>query len=158
MNEYIPTIIKQLERELATAIAASEDARSSATHSENIADNRYDTLALEAAYLAYGQSARIEELQESINLYKRFRQPDFTQQSSIQLGALVDIESNSGDIQRLFIGPAAGGLCIEEKPQVIRVITTTTPLGQALLHRTIDEEFGLIINQQSLRFTIIDIQ
>lgn len=158
MQMLIPTIIRQLERELATAVSASQQAHSSATHSENISDNRYDTLAVEAAYLAHGQSVRITELQESISLYKRFQRPDFTQQSSIQLGALVDIENSSGDIQRLFIGPAAGGLCIEEEPQVIRVITTATPLGQALLHKNIDDEFELNINQQSQHFTIIDIQ
>ncbi len=73
MLNIIPAIIQQLEQELATAIKASQQAHSGATHSENTADNKYDTLALEAAYLAHGQSVRIEELQQSINLEKSVR-------------------------------------------------------------------------------------
>lgn len=158
MDNLVAAIIEQLERELATALKASQEAHSSATHSENVADNKYDTLALEAAYLAHGQSVRISELQESINLYKRFRRPAFTQQSSIQLGALVDIENSSGQVQRLFIGPAAGGQSIEEKPHTIHVVTVSTPLGQAMLNKMLDDEIELRINKRSEYFTIIDIQ
>ena len=168
--ELVTAIIEELERELATAIKAGVEAHSSATHSENVADNKYDTLALEAAYLAHGQSVRIAELQESINLYRRFKRPELTQQSSaqpsiqlsiqpsIQLGTLVDIENDNGDIQRLFIGPAAGGISIKDKPHIIRVITPSTPLGKALLNKTIDDEIVININHQSQYFTIIDIQ
>jgi transcription elongation GreA/GreB family factor len=37
-----------------------------ATHSENIVANKYDTLAVEAAYLAHGQSMRFAELKQVI--------------------------------------------------------------------------------------------
>ena len=158
MHPLICAIINQLENELATAINASEQAHSSATHSENIADNKYGTLALEAAYLAHGQSVRITELQQSIAKYKQFKRPDFSQHSSVQLGAQVDIENSLGEIQRLFIGPGAGGLCITENSQSIRVITTATPLGQALLNKNIDDDIEISINKQSQYFTITDIQ
>jgi hypothetical protein len=57
MHYLISAIVEKLELELSTAVAASQQARDSATHSENIAANRYDTLAVEAAYLAHGQSS-----------------------------------------------------------------------------------------------------
>jgi len=158
MNSIINAIVQQLERERSTAIMASQEAHSSAIHSENVADNKYDTLATEAAYLAHGQSVRIAELQEMINVYRRFKCPEFSQQSTIKLGALVDIEDDEGKIKRVFIGPGAGGLNIEVQSISILVISTVTPLGQALLDKGLHEVFELKINRQSLSFTVIDIQ
>ena len=158
MTNTVLDIIKQLERELATAANSSRQAHDSATHSENIADNKYDTLALEAAYLAHGQSVRIVELQETIHLYKNFQPSSFTQQSLIQLGARVDIQSEKGDIQRLFIGPAAGGLCIEENGKPVNVITAASPIGQVLLNKGLEDEIALMINKIPQSFTVIDIK
>lgn len=158
MQHLVPTIIEQLESELATAIRANEEAHSSATHSENIATSRYDTLAIEAAYLSHGQSMRIADLQDSIALYRRFKRPDFDQHSSIQMGALVSLEDSEGDIQRLFIGPSAGGLRIPGKLNNLQVLTLATPLAKALLNKTVGDEIELKINAQSQYFTIIDIQ
>lgn len=158
MDTLVSAIIKQLESELATAITASQEAHSSATHTENVADNKYDTLALEAAYLAHGQSVRIAELEESIRAYKHFKRLHFDAQSSIQIGALVDLENENGDITQLFIGPCAGGLCLGEKPNITRVITPATPLGKALLHKSIDDDIELKINHQTQYFTVIDIR
>ena len=158
MHTFVSSIIEQLESELATATVASQQAHSSATDSENIADNKYDTLALEAAYLAHGQSVRIEELLASINQYKRFNWPEFNQQSSIAIGALITIEDDSGDAQKLFIGPNAGGLCIAEKSMMIRVITSATPLGRALLGKTVGDEVALHINNTSSHFTVVNIE
>jgi transcription elongation GreA/GreB family factor len=158
MDDLITAIINQLESELATAVAASQDAHASATHSENIADNKYDTLATEAAYLAHGQSVRIAELHDSIHCYKRFQWPNFNQQSSIQLGARVDIENSKGEVQRLLIGPAAGGLRIIDQTHTVQVVTIATPLGQVLLNKTIDEAVELRVNSLSQHFTIIDIK
>ena len=158
MYYLVSSIIEQLEGELATATAASQEAHNSATHSENIASNKYDTLAVEAAYLAHGLSVRIADLQKSIALYKQFQRPNFNRQSTVQTGALVEIENDKGETQRLFIGPAAGGLSLGEKPNIIQVITPATPLGQALLNKTIDDEFELHIGSLSQYFTLIDIQ
>jgi transcription elongation GreA/GreB family factor len=157
MNPIINAIIVQLERERATALMASQEAHSSATHSENVADNKYDTLATEAAYLAHGQSLRITQLQQTIDTYRRFKCPVFNRQSSIGLGALVVLE-NGGETQRVFIGPGAGGLKIEPQATSTLVITGATPLGQALLDKGLQENFELTVNRQTLSYTVIDIQ
>lgn len=47
-------IIADLNAAIQTALAAADDARATATNKENVAENRYDTLGLEAAYLAHG--------------------------------------------------------------------------------------------------------
>ena len=51
-------ILTALETNHQTAISATQQAHDTATHEENIAENKYDTLGLEAAYLAHGQAQR----------------------------------------------------------------------------------------------------
>ncbi|ARN76420.1 hypothetical protein BST96_14075 [Oceanicoccus sagamiensis] len=158
MHYLVRAIIEQLEQELSTAANASQQAHASATHSENIADNKYDTLAVEAAYLAHGQSMRIAELQQAIALYQQFKRPQFSAQSSIQLGALVCIEDDQGQQRHLLLGPAAGGLSLNRNGDIISLITPATPLGQALMGQTLDDEVLLQLNQQQQRFTIVSIE
>jgi transcription elongation GreA/GreB family factor len=158
MHYLVCAIIEQLQLELSTAVAASQQAHDSATHSENIADNKYDTLAVEAAYLAHGQSIRIAELKQSIALYQHFQRPTFNAGATIQLGALVCIEDDQEQQRRLLIGPAAGGLSIDSAQGPIQVITPTTPLGQVLMGKRVDDEVDWQINQRKESFSIVDIE
>ena len=59
-------IIADLNAAIQTALAAADDARATATNKENVAENRYDTLGLEAAYLAHGQSERVMQLNATL--------------------------------------------------------------------------------------------
>ncbi|MFT6436803.1 MAG: transcription elongation GreA/GreB family factor [Candidatus Azotimanducaceae bacterium] len=158
MHYLVSAIIQTLKLELSTAVAASRQAHDSATHSENIAANKYDTLAVEAAYLAHGQSMRIAELKQSIALYQHFQRPDFNTRSTIQLGALVCIEDDQGQQKRLLIGPAAGGLSINSEQGAIQVITPTAPLGQALLGKRVDDELNWQIHQRKESYSVIAIE
>ena len=125
---------------------------------ENIADNKYDTLAVEAAYLAHGQSLRIADLQQSISRYQHFKPPVFDAHSSIQLGAVVSIENELGQHKHLFIGPCSGGLSIEHQGKLIQVITPATPLGQALMGKHADEDATWQHGQQQQEVSILAVQ
>ncbi|MEH6592155.1 MAG: GreA/GreB family elongation factor [Halioglobus sp.] len=158
MHYLVSAIVEKLQFELSTAVAASQQAHDSATHSENIAANKYDTLAVEAAYLAHGQSVRIAELKQSIDLYRQFQRPTFNARATIQLGALVCIEDDQGQQRRFLIGPAAGGLSIDSAQGLIQVITPTAPLGQALMGKQVDDEVNWQINQRKAFFSIVAIE
>lgn len=158
MHHLVSAIVEKLELELSTAVAASQQARDSATHSENIAANKYDTLAVEAAYLAHGQSMRIAELRQSIALYRHFQRPTFTAGARIQLGALVCIEDDQEQQRRLLIGPAAGGLSIDSEQGPVLVITPIAPLGQALMGKRVDDEVDWQFNQRTECFTVVAIE
>ncbi|MFT4519050.1 MAG: transcription elongation GreA/GreB family factor [Halioglobus sp.] len=158
MHYLVSAIIEKLELELSTAIAASRQARDSATHSENIAANKYDTLAVEAAYLAHGQSMRIAELKQSIALYQHFKRPTFNESATIALGALVCIEDEQEQQRRLLIGPAAGGLSIDSEQGPVLIITPTAPLGQALMGKRVDDEVDWRFNQRKASFSIVAIE
>jgi len=158
MHYLVSAIVENLQLELSTAVAASQLAHDSATHPENIAANKYDTLAVEAAYLAHGQSMRIAELKQSIALYQHFQRPTFNARATIQLGALVSIEDDQGQQRRLLIGPAAGGVSIDSEQGPIQVITPTAPLGQALMGKRVDDEVDWQINQRKESFSIVAIE
>ena len=59
-------VLKRLADDLAQVEQAARVAHETATHEENIAENKYDTLGLEAAYLAAGQARRAEALPSSL--------------------------------------------------------------------------------------------
>lgn len=158
MHYLVSAILDKLQLELSTAVAASQQAHDSATHSENIAANKYDTLAVEAAYLAHGQSMRIAELKQSIVLYQHFQRPTFDTHATIQLGALVCIEDEQGQQRRFLVGPAAGGLTIDSAQGAIQVITPTAPLGRALIGKRVDDEVDWQINQRKTPFSIVGVE
>jgi transcription elongation GreA/GreB family factor len=157
MNAAIDAIIAHLHEELTTASAASEQAHASATHSENVADNKYDTLAVEAAYLAHGQSVRITQLQQSIASYRQLmsvRRPDT---ASIHVGHTVTILDANDKLQRLFIGPSAGGIRLFIDALEILTITPQTPMGKALMGKAVDDEITVAIGANSKYFVVTGI-
>jgi hypothetical protein len=52
----VQRIIEQLSHDLEIFFTAAKSAHEAATHEENQPVNRYDTLALEASYVAQGQA------------------------------------------------------------------------------------------------------
>jgi transcription elongation GreA/GreB family factor len=157
MSTAINAIIAHLNAELTTATAASEQAHASATHSENVADNKYDTLAVEAAYLAHGQSVRITQIQQSIANYRQLMSIGSPDNASIHIGHTVTIYDANDKLQRLFIGPSAGGIRLFIDNLEILTITPQTPMGKALMGKAVDDEITLAVGANSKYFVVTDI-
>ena len=77
-QSLINTIIEQLEAELENALQSAETARLAAIDDQSVAETQYDTLGLEASYLAHGQSERAANLITQINAYKALPVKDFS--------------------------------------------------------------------------------
>ncbi|WP_422380096.1 transcription elongation factor GreAB [Marinicellulosiphila megalodicopiae] len=127
------------------AFNSAQIAHDTATHKENIAENKYDTLGLEAAYLAYGQTQRVIECDQDIQLFENLKVKNFEEDTSINIGALVVLQYDES-IQLLFISPCAGGAKIQYCDQEISLVTTTSPIGKQLLGKYKDDEIELVIN------------
>jgi len=149
-------IINHLEESLKLNIDAAEQAHETATNCENVAENRYDTFGLEAAYLAQGQSQRVEAGEVDIVSFKVLR--DLKHSESIAMGSLValaDAGADEGDRhQLLFIGPAAGGLKLVIDQNEIVVITPSAPLGRALMGHFLHEEIAFSVAGKTSIFEI----
>ena len=69
--------IAHIKSELETAKLAADEAKNAATDEQSIAETQYDTLAIEASYLAHGQSVRYYELKNELVLLENFTCVDF---------------------------------------------------------------------------------
>ncbi len=148
-------ILQQLEVLHQGAINAAMQAYNTATHEENVAENKYDTLGLEAAYLAQGQAHRVAECEADLAEYKKLSATTFSSQTPIDIGALVCLEDDAGRAQYLFIGPAAGGLKLSFEQNEIMVITPSAPLGAALRGHLVGDEIHMRLGGNDKYYEVI---
>lgn len=139
-QQVLLKIIAALEADLALFTAAAKMAHEAATHEECQPDNKYDTTALEASYLAQGQANRAREIRLGLDRYRNLALQDFAGGAPIRLTALVTLENGEGEVRRLFLGPAAGGMRIQDGAAEVMVITPGSPLGRSLLGKQVDDE------------------
>ncbi|MBK5007551.1 transcription elongation factor GreAB [Pseudomonas sp. S60] len=136
-------IVATLERDLDVLTRAAQTAYETATAEENVAENKYDTLGLEASYLATGQARRSAEIRQALLGYQQLLLRDYDPQRGVQVSNLITLEDEKGARQQLFLGPAAAGLKIADGTQATTVITPRSPLGQQLIGKRVDDEVTL---------------
>ena len=139
-QQLVTTIIRQLQGDLDLFTSAARTAHAAATHEECQPDNKYDTTALEASYIAQGQANRAQEIRQSLESYRSLALQEFDETTPIRLTALVTLEDEEGAERRLFIGPQAGGMKIADPDGEIVVITPASPLGRRLLGLLVGDE------------------
>ena len=126
-------VLERLAEDLLQAEQAVRAAHETATHEENIAENKYDTLGLEAAYLATGQARRAEGIRQAMAHWRQFRPRPYDASQGIQLGALVCLVDSNDKQQQLFLGPDGGSMKLVSGAQPVQVISSEAPLGRAML-------------------------
>lgn len=153
-SSALELIIAKLKVDLDVAQRAAQTAYETATHEENIAENKYDTLGLEASYLAAGQARRVEEIRQSLVLFQNLSLRPFDEQRGIQIGDLLSLEAGNGSQQQVFLGPDAAGLKIYQNDFLITVITPRAPLGQNLLGKAEGDVIEITINGARQSFEV----
>lgn len=138
-------VIAHLTADLLAAEQAARVAHETATHEENIAENKYDTLGLEAAYLAAGQARRVEEIGLSLRAWRQLQLRPYDEALGIRLTALVLLADEVGHQQWLFLGPEGAAIKVHAHPREILVLSPNAPLGQRLLGRHPGDEIELKI-------------
>ena len=131
-------ILQQLRAEHELQLRAAQVSREEAIDEESRPENKYDMHSQEAAYLAEGQARLAAEIASNIELYTSLPLPGFAPDSSITVGALVEIESGKTKFW-YFLGPRAGGLEIDLDSHTILVLTPQSPLGRTLLGKRIGD-------------------
>jgi len=141
----VTLIINSLKQELSQAINAANEAHAAAVDDQSIAETQYDTLAIEASYLAEGQSRRVEELQAALLNYKVLPLLEFDENKPIALSALVQLNTDRKKHHWFFIGPAAAGFRCQLNQQHITVITPYSPLGLVLMGEYSEEDIEVML-------------
>lgn len=151
-------LIDQLSREVDELTAAAKNSISMATNEAHRAESKYDTFSLESSYLARGQAARLEELTHALKRLQALQLKAFTATTPVQLSALVRLESSEGQRRTLFFGPAAGGEQVKAENEEITVITALSPLGQAVLGKTVGATFEFKAGRATHTYTVVSVE
>lgn len=126
-------IIQRLNADLQQAVLAAEAAHADATHEESVAENQYDTLGLEASYLAAGHSRRVLELREALLRYNALILRPRDAERGIQLTSLVSLEDEQGRHQQLFLGPEGAAGKFNSAEGEVLLVSPQAPLARQLL-------------------------
>ncbi|PXX62921.1 hypothetical protein SAMN05660489_03961 [Pseudomonas sp. LAMO17WK12:I10] len=151
-------ILDKLRGDLEIAQRAAQTAYEAATHEENIAENKYDTLGLEASYLAAGQARRVEEIRQALALCQNLTLRPYDEQVGIQVGVLLGLEDENGHEQWLFLAPDGAGLKVEVVGQPVTVITPRSPLGKGLLGKFEGDELEIVVAGARQQFAVTEVK
>ena len=149
-------VLEKLTLDLDIAQRAAQTAYETATYEENIAENKYDTLGLEASYLAAGQAKRVEEIKQALALCQNMQLRAYDDQRGIEIGALLGLEDENGRQQWLFLAPDAAGLKVDVVGQPVTVITPRSPLGKSLLGKFEGDGVEIMVAGARQHFTVTE--
>ncbi|MDH4389929.1 MAG: GreA/GreB family elongation factor [Aquabacterium sp.] len=148
-------VLDRLAEDLLQAEQAVRAAHEAATHEENIAENKYDTLGLEAAYLATGQARRADAIRQALANWRQFRPSPYDASKGIQLGALVCLVDSGDRQQLLFLGPDGGSMKLVNGPQPVQVISGDSPLGRAMLGQCEGDAVSIQVAPNRQQFEVL---
>ena len=152
--DILALIIRQIEKDISIAEQAVAIARDTATHKDCLGSSKYETMGLEASYLAQGQGTRLLELERALAYFK---QTTLQASTSVELGAYISLNDENDKPTYLWMAADAGGLKINYHQQTITVITPKSPLGKAILGKTTGDAFSLKIMAKEQYFKISSI-
>ncbi|HCS13684.1 MAG: transcription elongation factor GreAB [Zetaproteobacteria bacterium CG06_land_8_20_14_3_00_59_53] len=142
-QEILTLIIDRLRADLKVCEQAVAVARDTATHKDAQGSSRYETMGLEASYLAQGQGVRLLEVERALAW---FSQQKLTEPGGIiRLCSLVSLLDEQGHEQLVWLAADAGGMKIEYGEHSITVITSKSPLGKALVGKHAGDSFEISI-------------
>jgi len=153
----ISQILATLSEELRLLVEAAKSAHVAATGEESKAEDQYDTRGLEASYLAGAQAKRAADIEKILTAYKFFNPTNYTKHDAVGLGALVELESIARK-SIYFLVTQGGGISVSINGQAIQVITTQSPLGDALLGHKIGQVITVETRDGDREYNILSIQ
>lgn len=150
-DDVILALRSQLEEKITVMKSALADSNESASGDETKSEGKYDTRAIEAAYLAEAQAEQLALAEESLANFKRFDPPDYEITDEIGPGALVEVDQEGG-ICFYLLAPTAGGLITDYLGCDVTVVTPDSRLYQELNAK----KMGDVLESPSLMVTGVE--
>lgn len=154
-NAVLDELRRILHRDLERITVSQRESQAGATHEDCKAEGSKDMRATEASYVAHGLAQRVVELREVVAQIGALRNLVFNEDSVVSMTALVQVEDESGCELIYYIAPCGGGVVISIAEREVSVVTPTSPLGEALLGREVDDEIALDLPRGRKLLTII---
>jgi len=142
-HDILNAIIGQLQADVLILERAVSMARDTATHADCLGSSKYETMRLEASYLAQGQGVRLLEIERALEYFRRVNIEESA--SIIATSSLLVLAGEQGSRQLLWLAAEAGGLKVQHGELTIMVITPASPLGQKLIGKEAGDEFEITI-------------
>jgi hypothetical protein len=138
-DTVISNLLRQMEEKIAITRSALTETSENANGDEAKPEGKYDTRAIEAAYLAEAQAAQLVIAEESLATLKRFAPSPFEMTEVIGAGALVEVDQE-GEICFYLLAPTGGGLMTEYLGCDVTVVTPDSRLYQDLIGKKMGDE------------------
>ncbi len=156
-KSLIQHIVAILEQDLLAISAAAKESYQAATNEESKPENKYDTRALEASYLAGAQAKRVRDLEFTLGVFKTLRPIRFRTGQSIESTALVEVLCGNKR-SWIFLVPAKGSLSVKFGGRLIQVITPQSPLGEGLLGLGVGDLAKIDQGSRNLEYEILRVE
>ncbi|MEI6167820.1 MAG: GreA/GreB family elongation factor [bacterium] len=150
--------IARLTTELESITAVARKTFATATSDEHRAEHKYDTFKLESSFLARGQAKRVEELADALESLQLLPMKEMDHTTPIQLSALVRLKASDGGSRVLFVCAAAGGETIVADGEEITIVTSRSPLGQAVLGKKTGDTFVMKIGSTKHTYKVVSVE
>ena len=155
-QQLVADIVAALQEKLVIAHSSTQTAIDAATDDQTVSEHKYDTLALEAAYLAHGQAMRVQECERELSLMRNLTLRSFVD-SVIAVGAYVEVEDEQEVSKHFFIAPCAGGLEVKSQQQPVYLLTVLSPLGKALKGKLEGDEVVVKIGDKAKTYQVVTV-
>ncbi|MDQ3807111.1 MAG: hypothetical protein M3298_02970 [Thermoproteota archaeon] len=139
-GELLGEIVARLEAEIKKLRESFEEAKLTSIEAPGRMQSRYDTMGVEAAWVADGLAKSLEERVEGVYRLKNIRLPEDPEK--VSLGCVVGIGPEDGGVENLyFILPACGGISVTvESGVLIQTVMPQAPVARALIGKSLDDE------------------
>jgi len=155
-KRILETLLDEMRAKLSVLIQSAQVARQEATHEDTKAENKYDTRAIEAGYLAGAQAERAAQLEATISFFERLELNTFDPQTPIAITALVELESD-GKKTWNFLLPQGGGMKVREDDRDVFILGIMAPLGKALMGKMQGDVFDVMTQSGVKEYEILKV-
>lgn len=131
---------------------AAIEAREGATPAEKREDSR---VSLEQSGMARGQQARLNRALADLALLEGFAPKKLAAQARIDLGAVVEVESDDAG-RTFFLAPAGAGVELHGPggDGFLSVVTPTSPFGRAIVGRSVGDVVEIVVGGDRREWTV----
>lgn len=154
-KKIVEQLIEKLNNELKEVSSAAKSTKDLATAPDLKSEGKYDTRAIEAAYLASAQNKRVEEIKLDIQMLEDLS-VQIENSSKLQLGSLGLIRCNQQD-RFYFLSSTSGGSILMIEGQPILIISVFSPIGDAALGLTAGESFEVETPKEIRQYEVLEV-
>jgi hypothetical protein len=149
-------VIAAMDFECETLASAIRVAIDGATNDQSKPENKYDTRALEASYLAGAQAERLRELKGSREFLASLPLKNFHHDESIGASAIVELALENQRIYYFFL-PHGGGHAVMTEDRKLTTLTPQSPIGRAINGKRAGDDVFVEIQGKERLYSIVGV-